>query len=479
MEYDAFKENVKTVRIVDLPDHLPEIEIPNEFESVEFYLCYLANEGLEKRYLKEKEENGNKWKEIKKRLDYELNIIIQMDYSNYFLIVADYVNWAKNNDIPVGAGRGTSVSSVVSYALGISDVDPIKYNLLFERFICLERIAMPYFDIYFSSERREEVIKYITEKYGNECVGRIEYTSVYVEGKLRNTHTHIHAAGIVISNKELCKIVPTYKDQTTGKTIIKCEINQLENFGLIKFDILGLKTLDVIKQTENLIQKKGVDYSEFCISNIPEDDKATYKLFSEGNTDNIFLFETGGIREVLKQAEPNCMVDLIALKNFYGCFSTETIHLYIKLKIYIKLKNSKQNVIYLDPCLEDILKETYGIIIYQEQMIQMIQIIHQVTGVSLGEAENIRRVLVKIENSTNTEQDKLLIESQKKSFFDKAKNKGFSMEKTKEIFDNLVSAADYSENKAYSVFITKMAYQTAYLKANFPNEFDTACRHYN
>jgi len=251
MGNDTIKENVKTVKVWDLPDHLPKIKIPNEFESVDFFLCHLANEGLEKRYINEKEDI-TKWEIIKKRLDYELNIIIQMDFSNYFLIVADYVNWAKNNGIPVGAGRGISVASIVSYALGISDIDPIKYNLLFERFICLERIAMPDFDIDFGSERREEVIKYITEKYGNECVGKIEFTSG--EEKLRNTF--IHAAGIVISNKELCKIVPTYKDKKTGETIIKCDLDQLENYGLIKFDILGLKTLDVIKYTENLIKKR-------------------------------------------------------------------------------------------------------------------------------------------------------------------------------------------------------------------------------
>jgi len=457
MEHDALINNVKTVRSIDLPDHLPKIQIPNEFESAEFYLCHLANKGLEKRYIKEKEENGNKWEEIKKRFDYELTTIIKMNFSNYFLIVADYINWARNKDIPIGTGRGSSVGSIVCYVLGITDVDPIKYDLLFERFINYELNLMPDFDIDFGFERREEVIKYIIEKYGNERVGKIEL--IAGEEKLRNNF--IHATGIVINKNELSKIVPTYKDIKTGETVIKCDIINLEKNGLIKFDILGLETLDVIKHAETLIHKKSGDYINFCIDNIPENDNATFKLFTEGNTDNIFMFESEGIKNVLKQVKPNCMNDLIAINSLYRPGLMQYI------PQYIEGKNGKQNINYLHPRVEEILKETYGIIIYQEQIMLIIQ---NITGMSIEQADIMRRALHKKKDDINIEQES--------KFVSNAMNNGISADKAREVFSEIVKVAGFSFNKSHSVAYTKIAYQTAYLKANFPFEFIEACLHY-
>lgn len=450
--------NSPLVRNIDLPDHLPLFDLPKNFESAELYLCHLANEGLSKRYSKEQEEYGNKWEEIKKRLDYELTTIIKMDFSNYFLIVADYVNWAKNNGIPVGTGRGSSVGSIVSYVLGITDVDPIKYNLLFERFINSELNIMPDFDNDFGCERRDEVIKYITKKYGNERVGKIEFNA----GKGNLNNNLIHAAGIVINREDLSKIVPTYKDPKTDETVIKCNLDQLENHGLIKFDILGLKFLDVIKYTETQIQKKYNEYSNFSINNIPDNDSATFNLFSEGNTDNVFLHESEGMKDVLKQIKPSNMNELIAINSLYRPGLMQYI------PQYIEGKKSQENINYLHPSIVEILKETYGVIIYQEQIMQ---IIHRITGLSIEQADIMRRVLTKKKEELYAEQ--------KNIFINNAVKNCISVEKAKEIFDIILLLSSISFNKSHSVAYTQIAYQTAYLKTNFLEEFYEANKRYN
>ena len=382
------------VELEDLPDHLPIFVIPSGFTKASDYMGHIAVNGLKNRYFKEKEEGGDTWKKIFKRFAMEMGIIVSLGYTNHFLIVADYINWARKNDIPVGPGRGASAGSIVSYALGITDIDPIKYDLLFENFInpdgnltlsgpaeVPERISLPDFDIDFGNKCRDEVIKYITEKYGKERVGHIvtfstlgaraviksvarvlgisiiesemltklfprkfwstetlqkaidgnsklqemEANPKYAElfslvRKLKglNHHYSIHAAGLILSKSDLHNFVPLYRDARTGAIATQYSINHLENCGLWKFDYLGLGTLDVIKHTIELIRNRGGEYTHFNIESIPEDDLATFTLFQEGKTYGVFQFESDGIKSILKQVKPDCITDLIALNTSAG-----------------------------------------------------------------------------------------------------------------------------------------------------------------
>ena len=381
-----------------------------------------------------------------------------MDFSNYFLIVADYVNWAKNHDIPVGTGRGSSVGSVVSYALGITDVDPIKYNLLFERFINPEQVSMPDIDIDFGAEGREDVVKYIVAKYGRDHVGQIAITVTARNSssmEVVSSQVGIHACGLVISKSALCDIVPLYNEHNSDIIAIRCELKDLESYGLVKFDILGLKTLDVIRHTEKLIRNKGGEYATFNITNIPEDDQATFKLFAEGNTENVFQFESEGIKNILRQAKPGKLEDLIALNSMYRPGSI------YNLPRFYDCKNGKIPIVYPDPCLEDILIESYGVIVYQEQIIRIIQ---RIGGYSLCNADILRREMGK---STN-------MESERVKFIESAAKQKFSSDKAADIFDMLIPYAGYAFNKSHAAAYAKIAYQTAYLKANFPKEFEAA-----
>jgi len=502
----------------ELHQHLPEVEIPLGFATADDYFRHLATAGLANRYPAEKEASGDAWKEIQDRLEYELDVIITRGFTNYFLIVADYVNWARNNDIPVGPGRGSGAGSIVAYALQITSIDPIKYDLLFERFLNPERTSVPDFDIDFGDAGRDEVINYVTEKYGRDRVGQIimfgtfgaravikdvaqtlgipinemenlaglisakpwmtlkkafaneprlreleenpNYTDLFtfarkLEGlKCRQ---ELHACGLVIGKSELNNIVPVFIDPNTGDIATQFSYRHLEDCGLIKMDFLGLRTLDVVKHTERLIRNRGGEYANFDVESIPEDDKATFKMLGEGESLGVFQFESNGMKDILRQAKPDTMTDLIALNTLIRPAQMENI------PQFIESKNGKREIVYPDPCLEDILKETYGVIMYREQVMRIIQ---RIAGYSLGMADILRR--------TMSREDKETVAREKISFLEGAVKQGFFADKTGDIFDMLIPFASFNFDKSHSAAYTKLAYQTAYLKANFPSEFMAA-----
>jgi DNA polymerase-3 subunit alpha len=475
------------------------------------YLRHLTYEGLKLRY-------SHYGQEIKDRADYELKTIIEMGFVGYFLIVADFINWAKDNEIPVGPGRGSGAGSIVAYSLRITDIEPLKYNLLFERFLNPERVSMPDFDIDFCNERRGEVIEYVTQKYGKDKVGQIitfgtlkakavikdvarvldisldeanmiaklipedpkinltkafeqepqlreleqnpKYQELFTIARRlenKNRQSGLHAAGIVIGKTELSDYVPLYRDSKTGIIATQFDKNLIEECGLVKMDFLGLKTLDLINNTEKLIRRKGGDLVEFNIENIPEADPATYKMLGEGRSTCVFQFESQGMQNILKGAKPNKLEDLIALNALYRPGPMDYI------PQYIESKAGRQEIKYPDPCLQQILEETYGVIVYQEQVMQVAQIIG---GYSLGRADILRRAMGKKKAEVMVEEKALFIEGAIKNNFEK--------NHAGEIFDILVPFAGYGFNKSHAAAYSLVAYQTAYLKANFPAEFMAA-----
>jgi len=516
--------DVPNIDVKELPKYLPNFEIPEGFNNADDYLRHLAMEGLEKRYQKEKSENESKWEAIKRRAEYELDTIISMSFTGYFLIVADFINYAKEKGIPVGPGRGSGVGSIVAYALRITDIEPLKYNLLFERFLNPERISMPDFDIDFANYGRDEVINYVTEKYGKEKVGQIITfgtlgakqvikdvartlgisipesdmitkliprgpdvsleKSIEDEPKLKeleqdqryaelfqlarkleglNRHSSLHAAGVVIGKAPLIELVPLYQerdDSKTGKTgaiATQYSMNYLEPSGLVKMDFLGLKTLDVIKYTEELIRQRGGKHSDFCVKDAPEDDKKTFKMLGEGNSFGIFQFESDGMQDILKQTKPGSIADLSALNAMYRPGPMQNI------PRFVDSKNGKQPISYPDESLAKILKETYGVIVYQEQVMEVARII---AGYSMGKADLLRRAMGK--------KKKEILDEEKVPFLEGALKQGFTAGKAGAIYDMLVPFAGYGFNKSHAVAYSVIAYHTAYLKANFPVEFIAA-----
>ncbi|MCL2411460.1 MAG: DNA polymerase III subunit alpha, partial [Treponema sp.] len=537
---EAFSEYpdavINTVRIAnrcnaDIPNRekelmnfLPDYKIPDGFKDADDYLRHLTMEGLKKRYRLEEQSDKDKWNSIIERANYELDTICKTGYSGYFLIVEDFINFANKRGIPVGPGRGSGAGSIVAYALRITNIEPLRYNLLFERFINLERVSMPDFDIDFANEGREEVIKYVTEKYGEDRVGQIitfgtlgakavvkdvarvldipipesemitkliskdpkitlekafaeeprlaelEHDARYTElfhhaRKLEglNRHSSIHAAGVVIGRHPLIDLVPLYQERDDSKKgkeggiATQFSMNYLEKCGLVKMDFLGLKTLDVIKHTENLIHRRGGEYAGFSIENIPQDDKKTFKMLGEGNCFAIFQFERDFIQDFVKQAKPSSIEDLTALNamNRPGPMK--------HLPQFVDSKSGNIEITYPHPSLEKILKETYGVIVYQEQVMQIAQI---VAGFSLGHADELRRAMGK----------KIMakMESYRIKFLEGAKERGYSEQKAHEIFELLKPFADYGFNKSHAAAYAIIAYQTAYLKTHFPAEFMAA-----
>ncbi|MDR1802219.1 MAG: DNA polymerase III subunit alpha [Treponema sp.] len=510
--------DVPKIKTKDLPKYLPDFEIPKDYENADAYLRRLTTDGLAKRYAKEKNESGKPWELIQERMEYELNTIIQMGFTGYFLIVVDFINWAKERGIPVGPGRGSGGGSIVAYSLRITDIDPFKYNLLFERFLNPERISMPDFDVDFANEGRDDVITYVTEKYGRDRVGQIitfgtlgakavikdvartlsisipesdmitkliprdpkitlakairdeprlqeleqdpRYKELFeLARKLEglNRHSSIHASGVVIGKYDLHDLVPLYKDPKTGAIATQFDMNHLEKSGLVKMDFLGLKTLDVIKHTEELIRDRGGEYAKFDVEKVNEDDKATFKMLSEGMSFEVFQFESDGMQDVLKRARPDKIEDLIALNALYRPGPMANI------PRFIDCKNGRQRINYPDPSLEEILRETYGVIVYQEQVMQVARII---AGYSLGQADILRKAMGK----------KILeiLDKEKIPFLEGATRQGYSREKAEEIFDMLIPFAGYGFNKSHAAGYAVLAYRTAYLKANFPAEFMAA-----
>ena len=485
---------------------LPKCSIPAPFRTEDEYLVYLANDGLRKRYDVVTEE-------LQTRLDYELNIIMKMKFPSYFLIVRDYIHWAKDHDIPVGPGRGSGAGSLVAYAITITDVDPMKYSLLFERFLNPERVSMPDFDIDFCFERRGEVIDYVTEHYGKDKVGQIvtfgtlktkavvkdcarvldipydesnkicalipdepkitiqkaldmepklkEYEDrggVYAElfetaRKLEGLHRHtsLHAAGVVIGREDLEKYVPLMCDPKTGGLASQYTMKQIEDCGLVKMDFLGLKTLTLIKHTEDLIRKR---VPSFDITKIDELDGPTFKMLCDGDSSCVFQFESPGMRRILKRAQPSNIEDLVSLNALYRPGPMQFIDQ------FIDSKQGRMEIKYPDPDLEDVLKTTYGVIVYQEQVMQVAQII---AGYSLGQADILRRIMGK------KQKDKLAAELTK--FIDGAVKRGYDAKHAEDIFHILEPFAGYGFNKSHAVAYSIVAYQTAFLKANYPAEF--------
>ena len=501
----------------ELSRYLPEYKIPPDFDSADSYLRHMATEGLAKRYADEKQDGGFRWKEIQERCEYELGVIIQMGFTGYFLIVMDFINWAKEHNIPVGPGRGSGVGSVVAYSLRITDVEPLKYGLIFERFLNTERFSMPDFDIDFANEGRDDVMNYVTEKYGKERVGQIitfgtlgakavikdvartldikldeaeriaklipskppkitledafreeprlremesQYTELFtLARKLEglNRQSGLHAAGVVIGKSVLHNFVPLFKDSKTGVIATQYDLTHLEKCGLVKMDFLGLKTLDVIKRTEELIRRRGGEHAHFSVQNVPEDDEATFKMLGEGQSFEVFQFESEGHRNNLRRTKPGKVEDLIALNALYRPGPMKFI------EQFIDSKNGQQAIVYDDPILEEVLKETYGVIVYQEQAMQVARII---AGFSMGQADVLRWAMGK--------KKRKIIDKLREPFLEGAVQQGFSREKAGSIYKKLEDFGEYGFNKSHSAAYSVVAYHTAYLKANFPAEFMAA-----
>ena len=476
------------------------------------------SEKFEKNFKIEKKDlNLNEeYLKYKDRLDHELNIIIEMKYASYFLIVSDYIKWAKKNSIPVGPGRGSGAGSLVAWCLSITDVDPIKFNLIFERFLNPDRISMPDFDIDFCEEKRDLVFEYLTKKYKDsvahiitfgklkarmvirdvgrvlglsygfvdsiskmipfdpsrpqnltECIGgeprlqklinddsrvkKLTDLSLKLEGLNRNVATH--AAGVVIADKKLTEFVPLYKDTSADLLLPSTQFDMYsaENAGLIKFDFLGLKTLTVINNTQNLIRKK---VKEFNLDNINFQDQKVFDLLSSGKTVGLFQIESAGMREALVQMKPNHIEDIIALVALYRPGPMSNI------QTYNDCKHGKQTPDYLHPLLEDILKPTYGVIIYQEQVMQIAQ---KLSNFTAGQADILRRAMGKKKRSE--------LEKQKQNFIAGAVSNGIGKDVAAGIFLKIEPFAEYGFNKSHAAAYAIISYQTAFLKTYYPEEF--------
>ena len=455
----------------------------------------------------------------KDRLDHELDIIIEMKYASYFLIVSDYIKWAKKNDIPVGPGRGSGAGSLVAWCLSITDVDPIKFNLIFERFLNPDRISMPDFDIDFCEEKRDLVFEYLTKKYKDsvahiitfgklkarmvirdvgrvlglaygfvdsiskmipfdpsrpqnltECIAgeprlqkllnedprvkKLVNLSLKLEGLNRNVATH--AAGVVIADRKLTEVVPLYKDSTADLLLPSTQFDMYsaENAGLIKFDFLGLKTLTVINNTQKLIRKKNKDFN---IENISFEDQKVFDLLSSGKTVGLFQVESAGMRDALIQMKPNHIEDIIALVALYRPGPMSNI------PTYNDCKHGKQTPDYLHPLLEDILRPTYGVIIYQEQVMQIAQ---KLSGFTAGQADLLRRAMGKKKRAE--------LEKQKQNFISGALKNGISKDIAAGIFLKIEPFAEYGFNKSHAAAYAIISYQTAFLKTYYPKEFIAA-----
>ena len=472
---------------------------PNKAGVLSFdYLSVLCNKGLTKRLI-----NTNKQIELyKERLDYELSVIKKMGYEDYFLIVWDFVRFAKTNNILVGVGRGSAPGSLVAYSLGITDLDPIEYNLLFERFLNPERISMPDIDIDFPDDKRDVVINYVKEKYGEEHVCYISafgtfqlkssvrdlfringYDTKYIENVIRileekhddakielelgnhpelieliqvarkieglPRHISTHAAGIILSQNSLLKSIPLrvglnqmYQSQL--------EASDLEQLGLLKMDFLGIRNLSIVHDVIEEI--KRVDYS-FDIRKIPLDDENTFKVLQQGDTLGIFQLESAGITKVIRKMKPTHFEDLVAVLALYRPGPMENIDVYIRRK-------HGESFEYLHPLLEPILKDTYGIIIYQEQIMRITQVF---AGYTLGEADVLRRAVSK--------KKKDVLEAERVRFVEHSKNNGYDEKVANQIYDYIAKFADYGFNRSHTVAYATFSYQMAYLKANHQNIF--------
>ncbi len=524
-KYPGAIEN--TEKIADMCDFdfefgitkLPVYTAPAGKDPIEYFdeLCY---NGIEKRY------GNNITDEIRERLNYEMSVIKKMGYVTYFLIVFDFINYAKSKGIPVGPGRGSGAGSLAAYCMGITGIDPIQYSLMFERFLNPERISMPDFDIDFCYERRQEVIDYVIEKYGSDHVAQIitfgtmaargsirdvgrvmglsygfvdnvakqiptepnmtikkaldlseslhyEYehdtqvkelidTAMKIEGMPR--HSSTHAAGVVITANPVDTYVPLQSND--GSIVTQYTMGTLEELGLLKMDFLGLRNLTVIRDTENEIRKTIPD---FDIEKIDLQDKDVYKMFSSGKTFGVFQFESGGMRQVLLQIKPKCLEDLIAVISLYRPGPMDSI------PTYVKNRQNPQDIHYKHPLLKPILEVTCGCIVYQEQVMQ---IFRTLAGYSYGRADLVRRAMAKKKAD--------IMEGERNSFIygdPEGKNgspcagcqaNGISPELANELFDDMSSFASYAFNKNHAAPYALLAYETAFLKCHYPAQYMAA-----
>ncbi len=452
------------------------------------------------------------------RLDYELGIIERMKFPGYFLIVADFIKWAKAHDIPVGPGRGSGAGSLVAWSLTITDLDPMRFSLLFERFLNPERVSMPDFDIDFCQSRREEVIRYVQEKYGRKQVAQIiTFGSLQARAVLRDVgrvlqmpygqvdrlcklvpanpanpvtlaqaiedeprlreaardeeivdkllimaqkleglyrHASTHAAGVVIGDRPLEQLVPLYRDPRSDMPVAQFNMKMVEDAGLVKFDFLGLKTLTVIDTAVKLIERRGVNVD---VASLPIDDEKTYQLLAKGETFGVFQLESQGMRRAIAGMKPDRFEDIIALVALYRPGPMENI------PVYNAVKHGEQEPDCLHPLLEPILMETNGIIVYQEQVMQIAQVL---SGYSLGEADLLRRAMGKKIAAE--------MEIQRARFVDGAVERGINKGQAGTIFDLVAKFANYGFNKSHAAAYALVSYHTAWLKANYPVEFMAA-----
>ena len=472
-----------------------------------------AREGLRKRLEKSGPWEGFTEKDYEERLAYELDVIIQMGFPGYFLIVSDFIKWAKAQGIPVGPGRGSGAGSLVAWALTITDLDPLRFGLLFERFLNPERVSMPDFDIDFCQDRREEVIRYVQGKYGHDSVaqiitfGKLQARAVCrdvgrvlgmpypvvdrlskmippdpkmtlekalaeepriaqlaeeepqvqqlldIARKLEGLYRHAstHAAGVVIGDRPLTELVPLYFDPRSELPVTQFNMAWVEQAGLVKFDFLGLKTLTVIERACDFIRRQQPD---FDINRIPLDDQRAYELMARGETVGVFQLESEGMRDALRRMEPDCIEDIIAVVALYRPGPMENI------PKYCAIKKGEEKPDYMHPKLEPILKETHGIIVYQEQVMQIAQVL---SGYSLGEADLLRRAMGKKKPEE--------MARQKERFVGGAVERGIDKAQAEMIFDLVARFASYGFNKSHAACYALIAYQTAWLKANHPVAF--------
>jgi len=490
--------------------HLPEYKVP-EGHTPDSYLRELCLEGAKRRY-------GEMSEKVRQRLDYELDVIKQMGYSTYFLIVWDFIHFARQNNIPVGPGRGSAAGSLVAYALGITNIDPLKYGLLFERFLNPERVSMPDIDIDFCFEKRGQVIEYVTKKYGSERVaqiatfgtmaaraairdvgralgmpyGEVDRIAKLVPGELHITiekalqdspelrqiyeedeqvrklidmaallegmprHASTHAAGVVITRQPLTHYLPLYK-AADGPLTTQFAKDQVEELGLLKMDLLGLRTLTVIADTVRMIRENR--NVEIDIDNIPLDDAKTFELLGHGDGVGVFQLESSGMRAILRELKPEVFEDIVALVALYrpGPLGSGMV------EDFIKSKHGEKKVQYLHPKLQPILKDTYGVILYQEQVMR---IASDLAGFTLGEADLLRRAMGKKKPE--------IIAGLREQFIEGAAKNGIDADVAGQTFDLMEYFAGYGFNKSHSAAYAMISYQTAYLKANYPVEYMAA-----
>lgn len=502
---------------------LPIFECPDG-KTQDEYITEEARKGLKERMLaqvyskemtpKEKEELNKKYYD---RLEYELSVIKKMGFSGYFLIVSDFIRWSKNNGVPVGPGRGSGAGSIVAWSLKITDLDPIKLDLLFERFLNPERVNMPDFDVDFCQENRFKTIDYVQRKYGFDHVAQIiTYGKLQAKNVIRDVarvlqmpysqadklskmipvgaqgknptlkesleqvpeleemrqndpqinklfdigmkleglyrQSGVHAAGVVIGDRPLDQLVPLYKDPKADMPVTQYDMKYVEETGLIKFDFLGLKTLTVIQKALDWIKKtKGITLD---IDSLSLDDKETYELLQRGDTAAVFQFESSGMKDVHQQIKPDRFEDLIAIVSLYRPGPMDNI------PSYIKRKHGEEEITYLHPALAPIIGETYGIMIYQEQVMKIAQVLG---GYTLGGADKLRKVMGKKQREE--------IPKQRKMFTEGAIKNGIDEATATAIFDQMEKFASYGFNKSHAAAYSLISYRTAYLKAHFPVEF--------